>query len=372
MISQIQIRRDTAAAWTINNPILLIGELGYETDTLKHKMGDGVNPWTGLAYTPTGTGTGTVTSVALAVPSIFTGSGSPITTNGTLSFTWNGSSANFVRADGSTVPTSTYALASALASYLTTAAAATTYQPLDGDLTAIAALAGTSGLARKTAANTWSLDTATYLTANQTITLSGIITGSGTTAITTAIADAALSIAKTSGLQAALDAKMTKVSASSAAGTVANTTTTTAILSTSLSSANQSPGTLMDITCEGTMRFASLSNTITFTLLLGSVTLGTFNIVGTDITGGAINTDYHYKLSGRLSPQTGPGASSNVGFYGTFTVMGTTASTVVDIAVIGTTINTTVSNNIIVNVAWSAAATDNSITTNYNYVGKLA
>lgn len=39
-----------------------------------------------------------------------------------------------------------------------------TYQPLDGDLSAIAALAGTNGLARKTAANTWSLDTNTYAT----------------------------------------------------------------------------------------------------------------------------------------------------------------------------------------------------------------
>lgn len=46
-----------------------------------------------------------------------------------------------------------------------------------------------------------------YLTGNQTITLSGIVTGSGTTAITTAIADNALSIAKTSGLQSALNAK---------------------------------------------------------------------------------------------------------------------------------------------------------------------
>jgi hypothetical protein len=38
------------------------------------------------------------------------------------------------------------------------------YQPIDGDLTAIAALAGTSGFLKKTAADTWSLDTATYLT----------------------------------------------------------------------------------------------------------------------------------------------------------------------------------------------------------------
>jgi len=48
--------------------------------------------------------------------------------------------------------------------YLTTSDAATTYQPLDGDLTAIAALSGTSGYIKKTAANTYSLDTATYLT----------------------------------------------------------------------------------------------------------------------------------------------------------------------------------------------------------------
>lgn len=38
------------------------------------------------------------------------------------------------------------------------------YQPLDADLTAIAGISSTSGLLRKTAADTWSLDTNTYLT----------------------------------------------------------------------------------------------------------------------------------------------------------------------------------------------------------------
>ncbi len=56
-------------------------------------------------------------------------------------------------------------------------------QALDADLTAIAALAGTSGLLKKTAADTWTLDTNTYLTSNQTITLTGGVTGSGTTSI---------------------------------------------------------------------------------------------------------------------------------------------------------------------------------------------
>ena len=39
-----------------------------------------------------------------------------------------------------------------------------TYQPLDADLTAIAGLTGTSGFLKKTAANTWALDSNTYLT----------------------------------------------------------------------------------------------------------------------------------------------------------------------------------------------------------------
>jgi phage-related tail fiber protein len=62
-------------------------------------------------------------------------------------------------------------------------------QPLDADLTAIAALAGTSGLLRKTAANTWSLDTTTYLTGNQSITISGDASGTGTTAISLTLAN---------------------------------------------------------------------------------------------------------------------------------------------------------------------------------------
>ena len=59
----------------------------------------------------------------------------------------------------------------------------TTYQPLDADLTAVAALTGT-GIAKRTGTNTWELDTNTYLTGNQSITISGDATGSGTTAIT--------------------------------------------------------------------------------------------------------------------------------------------------------------------------------------------
>ncbi len=41
MALRIQLRRDTAANWVTNNPILLSGELGFETDTLKFKVGNG-------------------------------------------------------------------------------------------------------------------------------------------------------------------------------------------------------------------------------------------------------------------------------------------------------------------------------------------
>lgn len=135
-----------------------------------------------------GGGGGSVISVALSAPSIFTVTGSPITSSGTLGFAWNGSSSDLVRADGSTI-------------------AAATYQPLDDDLTSIAGLAGTNGFLKKTAANTWSLDTNTYLTANQSITWtgSGDVSGSasGGTSISPALTVTAIqgkSITLASGL----------------------------------------------------------------------------------------------------------------------------------------------------------------------------
>lgn len=82
-----------------------------------------------------------------------------------------------------------YITTSALSGYLLSSTAATTYQPLDADLTSIAGISGTTGLLRKTAANTWALETATYLTANQTITVSGDATGSGSTAISLTLAN---------------------------------------------------------------------------------------------------------------------------------------------------------------------------------------
>lgn len=50
MSQRMQQRRDTAANWTSVNPILLVGEIGLETDTLNYKIGDGVKVWSLLPY----------------------------------------------------------------------------------------------------------------------------------------------------------------------------------------------------------------------------------------------------------------------------------------------------------------------------------
>ena len=43
-------RRGTAEQWTTANPVLGAGEIGFETDTGKFKVGDNVNTWANLAY----------------------------------------------------------------------------------------------------------------------------------------------------------------------------------------------------------------------------------------------------------------------------------------------------------------------------------
>jgi hypothetical protein len=50
MATRMQQRRGTAAQWTAADPVLGAGEIGFETDTGKFKMGDGTSSWTELYY----------------------------------------------------------------------------------------------------------------------------------------------------------------------------------------------------------------------------------------------------------------------------------------------------------------------------------
>ena len=48
--TRIQLKHGLAANWTEKNPVLLAGEMGIETDTLKMKVGDGTSNWSALGY----------------------------------------------------------------------------------------------------------------------------------------------------------------------------------------------------------------------------------------------------------------------------------------------------------------------------------
>ena len=105
----------------------------------------------------------------------------PTVNNGTLSLTVGGTAA----ASGSAVTVQTGTGFSA------NSATNATYELRVGPaLTALATLmnTATAGFIRRTGLNTYSVDTNTYLTGNQTISLSGDATGSGATAITVTLA----------------------------------------------------------------------------------------------------------------------------------------------------------------------------------------
>ena len=50
MAVRIQVRRGTASEWTTANTILSAGEIGFESDTNKFKIGDGAGAWNSLPY----------------------------------------------------------------------------------------------------------------------------------------------------------------------------------------------------------------------------------------------------------------------------------------------------------------------------------
>jgi hypothetical protein len=50
MTTKIQLRRDTSANWTSINPTLFSGEIGFETNTGKFKIGNGSSVWSDLSY----------------------------------------------------------------------------------------------------------------------------------------------------------------------------------------------------------------------------------------------------------------------------------------------------------------------------------
>lgn len=53
ILVKLTVRRGTTAEWTAANPVLLDGEMTYDTDEKLFKVGDGTQAWLDLDYQST-------------------------------------------------------------------------------------------------------------------------------------------------------------------------------------------------------------------------------------------------------------------------------------------------------------------------------
>ena len=66
VVTQIQVRRGTAAQWSSANPILAAGEIGFETDTNLMKCGNGSTAYNSLGYIGAGDISGVTAGTGLS------------------------------------------------------------------------------------------------------------------------------------------------------------------------------------------------------------------------------------------------------------------------------------------------------------------
>jgi hypothetical protein len=179
----------------------------------------------------------------------------------------------------------------------------TTVQAWDADLDAIAALAGTTGLLSKTAANTWALDTNSYV---QSTGLNGYTTYVGTTAITLARASANLAL---TGITAVTFPGSTsgsvqlKAAAVAGTGTVATLPATTGTLITTGDTGTVTDGMLAGSITKtkitGTAVTVADTGTVTDAMLAGSITKT--KITGTAVTVADTGTVTNTMLAGSIA-----------------------------------------------------------------------
>ena len=246
--------------------------------------GNGVLSWT----TITGGGGGTVTSVALSLPSIFTVSGSPVTSSGTLTGTLATQVKNSIFAGPSTGVDATPTFRSLV----------------DDDIPNVLTVSKISNLTSngfvKTSAGdgTLSVDTNTYLTANQTITLSGDVTGSGSTLITTAIAagvivdadinaSAAISISKLAASAITIAGTSTSLGGSISRDTITGLSTTGVVKRTGANTLTAASIVNADIDAAAAIAVSKLAASTISGITLGS-NLNTLTI-STGLSGSSYN-----------------------------------------------------------------------------------
>ena len=215
----MRIRRGTAANWTSTDPVLYDGQIGWETDTRKFKVGDGSTAWTSLSYSASGGGGGgdalvanplsqfaATTSLQLkGVISDETGSGALVFANTPTLVTPVLGAATATSINGLTISSSTGTLTVANGK-TATVSNTLTFTGTDGSTLAIGT-GGTLGTAAYTASSAYqAADSELTALAGLTSAADSLpyFTGSGTAALTTLtsfgrslIDDAAASNART-------------------------------------------------------------------------------------------------------------------------------------------------------------------------------
>lgn len=78
---RIHLRAGTQAEWTAANPILEAAEPGYETDTERIKVGDGVTPWADLPYGHLNSDPRTINSLGFTLTAALTAAQGQLTWN---------------------------------------------------------------------------------------------------------------------------------------------------------------------------------------------------------------------------------------------------------------------------------------------------
>jgi hypothetical protein len=254
MTTKIQLRRGTASQWTSANPTLSAGELGFETDTNRFKLGNGSSGWSSLSYFYNKTDNDASYLSAASASTTYLTQASASTTYLTIT---SAGTTYLTQSSASTV-------------YLTQASASTAYQAKDTELTALAGLtsaadrlpyftgSGTASLATFTTFGRSLVDDADAATARTTL-------GLGTMAVETASNYLTTANAATTYLtqSSASTTYLTQVSASTTYLTQSSASTT--YLPISLST-NAQTGTTYTLVLSDAAKLVEISNTSAITL----------------------------------------------------------------------------------------------------------
>jgi hypothetical protein len=176
--------------------------------------------------------------------------------------------------------------------YATQSYVSNNFQVLDADLTAIAGISSTSGLLRKTASNTWSLDTNSYLTGNQTITFSGDASGSGSTSVSLTLNTVSPTKGGT-GLTSYTVGDLIYSSSSNTLAKLAGNSSTSKLFLTQTGNGSTSAAPIWAVVTKADVGLNSVENTALSTWsgsmnisTLGSISIGTWNATTIAVSAG--------------------------------------------------------------------------------------